>query len=254
MKTLLFIPTYNERDNAERIYNLIKALGLDLDLLFLDDNSPDGTGQILDNIAARDARVRVIHRPGKQGIGSAHLHAIDWAYQHGYPILVSMDCDLTHPPQHIPEFLKHADDADMVVGSRFLRQESLADWDLFRKFLTHLAHFLTRHVLSVPYDATGGFRLYRLDKINPNVFKLVESTGYSFFFESLYILCLGGVRVKEISIALPIRAHGHSKMRVSDALASLRRLLALYLRSFHYKARLRELPAPAGERTVHAGS
>ena len=102
MKTLLFIPTYNERDNAERIYNLIKALGLDLDLLFLDDNSPDGTGQILDDIAARDARVRVIHRPGKQGIGSAHLHAIDWAYQHGYPILVSMDCDLTHPPRTHP--------------------------------------------------------------------------------------------------------------------------------------------------------
>ncbi len=241
MKPLLFIPTYNERENVQRIYEMIKALNLDLDLLFLDDNSPDGTGQILDAIAARDGRVSVIHRGGKLGIGSAHLAAIRWAYEKQYPVLISMDCDLTHPPDHLPQFLEHADDFDVVLGSRFMREDSLTEWNVFRKFLTHLGHFLTRHVLRVPYDATGAFRLYRLDRINPGVFKLVESQGYSFFFESLYVLCLSGVRVKEIPISLPIRTHGQSKMRLSDILASLRRLIELYSRSFHYKNELRKL-------------
>lgn len=245
MRTLLFIPTYNERENVQRIYQLIKALNLDLDLLFLDDNSPDGTGQLLDEMAARDPRMRVIHRSVKLGIGSAHQAAIAWAYEQGYPALLSMDCDLTHPPEHIPKFLQHAGDYDVVLGSRFMREESLAEWNLLRKFLTHLGHILTRYVLRVPYDATGAFRLYRLDLIHPQVFRLVKSPGYSFFFESLYILCLSGVRVKEIPIELPIRTHGHSKMQLKDVVASLHRLMSLYLRSFHYKAELQKLAQSA---------
>jgi len=253
-KTLLFIPTFNERDNVETIYRQIKGLALDLDLLFVDDNSPDGTGQILDQIARQDDRLRVMHRPGKLGIGSAHLQAIDWAYQQGYTTVISMDCDLTHPTEHIPDLLQYADRFDVVLGSRFIQADSLADWNPFRKFLTHLGHFLTRHVLRVPYDATGGFRLYRVDKINPKLFKFVESTGYSFFFESLYVLCLSGARVKEVPIALPKRTYGHSKMRWADVFASLRRLVTLYLRSFQYKSRLRELTGSTAERVFHAGS
>ncbi|HTS18165.1 MAG TPA: glycosyltransferase [Verrucomicrobiae bacterium] len=243
MKTLLFIPTYNERENVQRTYALIKEQHLDLDLLFLDDNSPDGTGQLLDEMASRDARMRVIHRSGKLGIGSAHQHAIQWAYDQGYPVVVSMDCDLTHPPHHLPTFLQYAGDYEIVLGSRFMQEESLSEWNLLRKFLTHLGHFLTRHVLHVPYDATGAFRLYRLDRIHRDVFRLVESTGYAFFFESLYILCLSGVRVKEIPIELPIRTHGQSKMRITDVLASLQRLVKLYRRSFRIRDDLRKLGA-----------
>ena len=244
MKTLLFIPTYNERENVARIYGLIKSQNLDIDLLFLDDNSPDGTGQILDEMATRDARLRVLHRAGKLGIGSAHQHAIQWAYDQGYPLVVSMDCDLTHPPEHIPEFIRSAADSEVVVGSRFMRGESLAEWNVLRKFLTHLGHFLTRYVLRVPYDATGAFRSYRLDRIPRGVFRLVESPGYAFFFESLYILCLSGVRVKEIPIELPIRTHGHSKMKLTDVFASLLRLLQLYRRSFNLKSELSKLNRP----------
>ena len=249
MKTLLFIPTYNERENVRRIYGLIKTQNLDLDLLFLDDNSPDGTGQILDEMATQDARLRVLHRAGKLGIGSAHQHAIQWAYDQGYSLVVSMDCDLTHPPEHIPEFINSAADHEVVVGSRFMHGESLAEWNLLRKFLTHLGHFLTRHVLRVPYDATGAFRSYRLDRIHRGVFRLVESPGYAFFFESLYVLCLSGVRVKEIPIELPIRTHGHSKMKLTDVAASLHRLTQLYRRSFFLKAELRKLNQPE---PVHA--
>ena len=244
MRTLLFIPTYNEHENVQRIYGLIKALNLDIDLLFLDDNSPDGTGQLLDEMATRDPHLRVIHRSGKLGIGSAHQAAIAWAYGQGYTALLSMDCDLTHSPEHIPEFLQHAGDYDVVLGSRFMREESLAEWNLLRKFLTHLGHFLTRYILRVPYDATGAFRLYRLDRIHRGVFQLVESPGYSFFFESLYVLCLSGVSVKEIPIELPIRTHGHSKMQMKDVIASLRRLINLYRRSFQIKAELRKLKQP----------
>jgi len=246
MKTLLFIPTYNERDNAPRIYALIKALNLDLDLLFLDDNSPDGTGQVLDTMAQSDPRLRVLHRAGKLGIGSAHQHAIQWAYDQGYNVVVSMDCDLTHPPKHIPEFLRQTGDYDVVVGSRFLRGESLVEWNLLRKFLTHLGHLLTRYVLRVPYDATGAFRSYRLDRIHRGVFRLVEATGYAFLFESLYVLCLSGARVKEIPIELPIRTHGQSKMKLSDVIASLRRLVQLYRRAFTIKAELRKLQPSEG--------
>lgn len=249
MKTLLFIPTYNERENVQRIYGLIKTQNLDLDLLFLDDNSPDGTGQILDEMAAQDSRLRVLHRAGKLGIGSAHQHAIQWAYDQGYALVVSMDCDLTHPPEHIPEFIRAATDHEVVVGSRFMREESLAEWNLLRKFLTHLGHFLTRYVLRVPYDATGAFRSYRLDRIHRGVFRLVESPGYAFFFESLYVLCLSGVRVKEIPIELPIRTHGHSKMKLTDVAASLHRLTQLYRRSFFLKTELRKLNQPE---QVHA--
>ena len=244
MKTLLFIPTYNERENVARIYGLIKSQNLDIDLLFLDDNSPDGTGQILDEMATRDARLRVLHRAGKLGIGSAHQHAIQWAYDQGYPLVVSMDCDLTHPPEHIPEFIQSAADSEVVVGSRFMRGESLAEWNLLRKFLTHLGHFLTRYVLRVPYDATGAFRSYRLDRIHRDVFRLVESPGYAFFFESLYVLCLSGVRVREIPIELPIRTHGHSKMKLTDVFTSLQRLLQLYRRSFYLKSELSKLNRP----------
>jgi dolichol-phosphate mannosyltransferase len=247
-KTLIFIPTYNERENVETIYEQVKALRLDTDLLFLDDNSPDGTGQLLDELATRDARLSVVHRAGKLGIGSAHQHAIRWAYEHDYVTLISMDCDLTHPPARIPEFLLHADEFDIVLGSRFMREESLADWNVVRKFLTHLGHFLTRHVLRVPYDATGAFRLYRLDRINPDIFTIVESTSYSFFFESLYVLCLSRARVKEVPITLPKRTYGHSKMSIRDVLLSLRKLVGLFFRSFRYKAALRKIAGTAAER------
>jgi len=244
MKTLLFIPTYNEQENVQRIYELIKAQNLDIDLLFLDDNSPDGTGRILDEMAKHDPRLCVLHRTGKLGIGSAHQHAIQWAYDQGYSLVVSMDCDLTHPPEHIPEFIQSTTDSDVVVGSRFMHGESLAEWNFLRKFLTHLGHFLTRHVLRVPYDATGAFRSYRLDRIHRGVFRLVKSSGYAFFFESLHVLCLSGARVKEIPIELPIRTHGQSKMKLTDVLASLQRLLQLYGRSFYLKSKLSKLNQP----------
>ena len=226
-KILIFIPTYNEAENVEVIYSQIKAQNLAADVLFLDDNSPDGTGQVIDCMATEHQNVFAIHRSGKLGIGSAHKTGIKWAYEKGYQLLVTMDCDLTHSPDDIGRFIRHAKDADVVIGSRYLKEKSLKDWNLFRKFMTHLGHFLTKNLLSLPYDASGAFRLYRLDRIPSFLFEFVYSASYSFFFESLFILNLNACSIKELPIDLPSRTYGHSKMSYRDACYSL--LLLVYL-------------------------
>ncbi len=227
--TLVFIPTYNERENVEKICMEIIALGLQLDLLFLDDHSPDGTGQILDELAKKFSNVTIIHRSGKLGIGSAHLDGILWAYDHGYSRLITMDCDFTHSPEYLPAFIGMSETDDVIIGSRYLQRKSLQRWNLFRKSLTLTGHFLTKYFLKIKYDATGAYRLYRLDRIPRQTFDLVHSTGYSFFFESIYILSMNQFSIKEIPIHLPVRTYGHSKMSLRNACHSVFHLVHIYL-------------------------
>ncbi len=228
---LIFIPTYNEAENVEALFNQLRGLNLPGQILFLDDNSPDGTGRIIDRLAADNGNVHAIHRSGKQGIGSAHATGIRWAYEHGFKHLVTMDCDFTHSPDRIVDFLAYAETYDVVVGSRYMQEGSLRTWNLMRKMLTRIGHLLTTTFLRMPYDATGAFRLYRLDRIPAGVFDIVSSTSYSFFFESLYVLWLNGCRVKEIPLDLPARTYGHSKMVLKDALGSTWLLVYLFLKT-----------------------
>jgi dolichol-phosphate mannosyltransferase len=226
---LIFIPTYNERENVEGILRQLLALKLPADILFVDDNSPDGTGDVLDSLAERNANVSVQHREGKLGIGSAHVHGIRYAYERSYRLLLTMDCDFTHSPEYIRDFLANAETADIVVGSRYLQDKSLSSWNAYRRSLTRLGHVATTFLLDMPYDATGAFRLYRLDRISRHFLDCVHSLGYSFLFESLYVLHLNGYQVTEIPTHLPARAYGHSKMRLRDALHSLSHLVHTYL-------------------------
>jgi dolichol-phosphate mannosyltransferase len=226
---LVFIPTYNEGENVERTGTAIRDLGLDVDVLFVDDSSPDGTGDILDEMARRDPRLTVIHRPAKLGIGSAHVRGIQWAYDHGYRTLITMDCDLSHQVEDLPRFLAAADACEVVVGSRYLVQESLQEWNPFRRTLTSVAHLMTRHLLGIEYDATGAYRLYRLDRIPREAFAAVRAVGYSFFFESLYLLHASGFTVREVPIRLPARTYGHSKMGLRDIARSVWELTRLSL-------------------------
>jgi|GEM_PF-137936 len=230
-RLLIFIPTYNEAENLETLFNHIRGLNIDGDILFLDDNSPDGTGQIIDRLVAENSRVHAIHRAGKQGIGSAHATGIRWAYEHGFQLLLTMDCDFTHPPDRIPDFLAYASEHEIVIGSRYLQAGSLRSWNFLRRALTRVGHLLTTTFLRMPYDATGAFRVYRLDRIPPGIFDLVYSRSYSFFFESLYILWLNGCRVKEIPLDLPARTYGHSKMAWRDALHSTLLLVYLFVKT-----------------------
>lgn len=213
---LVMVPTYNESGNAERLCRQILSLRLDLDILFVDDNSTDGTGQIIDALARETPRVLALHRPGKLGVGSAHAAGIRWAYEHGYDRLLTMDCDFTHDPREIPTMLQAGDKADVVVGSRYLRADSLSDWNPYRKTLTRTGHLLTRTLLGMPYDATNAFRLYNLKRIPKPMFGLVASTGYSFFFESLYAFYRNGLQIVEVPMALPKRTYGSSKMGVRE--------------------------------------
>src|SRR5260370_14157594 len=228
-RILVFVPTFNESGNVERMHEQLAALNLDGDILFLDDNSPDGTGKILDELAARDNRVAVIHRPEKLGIGSAHQEGIARAYDGGYEILVTLDCDFTHSPDEILKLLVEAEDADVIVGSRFVREDSLADWKVQRRILTHAGHFLTHRLLKVKQDATTAFRVYNLRTIPREIFSLVTSSGYSFFFESLFIFNRNRLRIREVATTFSTRSERESKLSLREAMSSVRRLALLYL-------------------------
>ena len=214
------------------IFKHILGLNLNVDFLFLDDNSPDGTGNIIDKLAKRYPFVNVIHRLKKSGIGSAHFEGIRWAYEKKYKTLITMDCDFSHSPDYLREFIKSASEADVLVGSRFIEQGGLKNWSLYRKTMTHIGHFLTKTCLKIPYDATGAYRLYQLEKIPMEVFELVQSKGYSFFFESLFVLHQNGYLIKELPIVLPARTYGESKMRFKDMKHGVLTLIYIYLKAY----------------------
>lgn len=228
-KTLIFIPTYNEKENIKNMCTKLLNLYEDVDILFIDDDSPDGTGHILDSLAQQYPKVNVIHRPYKMGIGSAHLEGIKWAYARKYSRLITMDCDFTHTPESLAELIKNSKDCHLVIGSRHILKDSLKDWSKTRIFLTRATHYLTRFILKIEYDATNGLRLYNLDKISKTLFSLVQSTGRAFFFESLYVLNLNRYLIKEIPVILPARTSGRSKMTLKEVMRSLTYLIEMYL-------------------------
>ena len=229
-KMLIFIPTYNEAENAERLCRELVALELGADILFCDDGSPDGTGGIVDRLAKENPRVQAMHRAGKLGIGSAHQDGLRHAYTHGYETLVTMDCDFTHQPADVQRLLEIARTGGraVTIGSRYMQVDSLPGWNVMRRSLTHLGHFLTTKLLRLPQDATGALRVYRLDLIPEELFDRVRSRGYSFFFESLFVLHRNGFGIEEMPIALPARTYGSSKMCLRETWRSAFRLLRLY--------------------------
>jgi dolichol-phosphate mannosyltransferase len=238
-KTLIFIPTYDERDNVGPMCEQILALGLDADLMFTDDGSPDGTGVELDRLAALHGRLRVFHRGGKSGIGSAHLEGIALAYREGYDRLVTLDCDFTHSPALIPVLLDRGATADVVVGSRYLGNDSLPGWSPVRKMLTSGGHLLTKNLLGISQDATGAFRVYNLRTLPEALFALVRSRGYAFFFESMLVLQRNGFSIAEVPIKLPARTAGNSKMSLQEIRRSVQTLMTLFVQDQLDPARFR---------------
>lgn len=235
---LIFLATYNEAENVQGIFEQIRGQMPHADVLFVDDNSPDGTGRIIDEIVDASERVHVIHRPGKQGIGSAHRDALNWAYDNKYDFIITMDCDLAHSPEYLPVFFGIDPKYGVVIGTRFHNDDSLPGWNLHRRFLTHLGHLLTRLTLRMPYDATGALRRYNLN-IVPRVFlSLFDAPSYSFFFESLHILFLNKFSIKEIPIELPARIYGSSKMRLADVFGGFTTLLRLAFKARFRKSKL----------------
>jgi dolichol-phosphate mannosyltransferase len=224
---LIFTPTYNEAENIRPLIEQLLKVGLPADILVIDDNSPDGTGDIVAEMMRNHLNLKLLRREGKQGIGTAHLTALRYAKAEGYRLFASLDADYSHKPEDIPRLLELQDTYDIVVGSRFQRESSLREWNLLRRFITHLGHFLTRVLLRLPYDASGGLRLYRLDRIPLAVFDRIESRDYEFFFESLTLFHTSGFKIGELPVDLPARTYGHSKMELGHIVRGLLRLFRL---------------------------
>ena len=219
------------------------ALPLSGDLLFLDDNSPDGTGELLDSLATEHTRLSVIHRSGKLGVGSAHIDGINWAYDHGYERLITLDCDFTHSPRDVQRLLEQSEGYDLTIGSRYVEANSLPGWNPLRRALTGFGHILTTKLLRIPFDATGALRIYDLRVIPRELFNSIRARGYGFFFESMFACLQNKVRVKEVPIVLPARTYGHSKMSLKETMRSGFQLLDLWVGSVVSPARYRSKTA-----------
>jgi len=222
-RVVVLIPTYNERDNLSRIVARVRTATPMADILVLDDNSPDGTGALADELAATDPRVHVMHRTGKQGLGAAYLAGFAWAIEHDYDAAVEMDADGSHQPEQLPALLAAAADADLVIGSRWVRGGSVVNWPLHRKVLSVGANVYTRYLLGMPvHDATAGYRVYRTSVLKALDLSAVNSRGYGFQVDMTWALTRAGLRVVEVPIEFVEREVGDSKMSGDIVFEALR--------------------------------
>jgi dolichol-phosphate mannosyltransferase len=212
--TLIVVPTYNERDNVEDVVKHFLAPVPDAHLLFVDDNSPDGTGELLDKLAAADKRVHVMHRPGKLGLGTAYLDGFRWGMARGYELLFEMDADFSHDPTYLPGMVElAARDADVVVGSRYVDGGGTRNWGLGRKLISRGGSLYARTILGVKLrDVTAGFICWRRAALEAIDLDRIQSNGYSFQIEMKFRAISAGLRVVETPIVFVDRRVGQSKM------------------------------------------
>ncbi len=212
-RVLVVIPTYNEAENVRLIVDRLRRAVPGVDVLIADDNSPDGTGEIADELAAADTQVHVLHRPGKQGLGAAYLAGFDWARQRAYEAVVEMDADGSHAPEELPKLLDALAEADLVIGSRWVRGGKVVNWPLHRLVLSQGGNLYTRLALGMPIrDATGGYRAYRLTALDKMDTETVASQGYCFQVDLAWRAHRNGFRVVEVPITFAERERGASKM------------------------------------------
>ena len=213
-RTLVIIPTYNELENAARIISAALSQDPSIDVLIVDDGSPDGTGKVVDEIAAANPRVNAIHRAGKLGLGTAYVAGFKWALERDYELIFEMDADFSHSPDAIPLFLKAAESADLVIGSRYQNgQVNVVNWPMSRLFLSYSANIYARRVTGLPiFDATGGFKCFRRRVLQSIDLSDIKSNGYAFQIEMTFRAWKKGFRIVEIPIVFVDRTEGTSKM------------------------------------------
>jgi dolichol-phosphate mannosyltransferase len=211
---LVCIPTYNERDNLEGIVEAVLASDSRIEVLVVDDNSPDGTGDLADTLAAREPRTHVLHRARKEGLGRAYLAAFAWALARPYDYVVEMDADWSHPPRYLKGLLDRAEaGVDLVLGSRYVAGGGTLNWGWLRRLISRGGSLYARAVLWVPVqDLTGGFKCFRRKVLESMDLSAVRSTGYSFQIELTYRAYRNGFRIEEMPIVFEDRRVGQSKM------------------------------------------
>ena len=212
-RVLIVMPTYNERQNLESIAGRVRAALPTADLLVVDDNSPDGTGDLADKLAEADPHVQVIHRTGKEGLGKAYIAGFGWALERGYDVIVEMDADGSHQPEHLPGLVAALNGADLSIGSRWVPGGKVVNWPKTREALSRAANIYTRIMLGLGVrDATAGFRAYRAATLRTISLDQVESTGYCFQIDLTLRVADAGLRIVEVPITFVEREHGASKM------------------------------------------
>jgi dolichol-phosphate mannosyltransferase len=211
--TLIIVPTYNERENLPRLAQRLLLLPVKVDLLVVDDNSPDGTGKIADELAAKHPEIHVLHRADKEGLGRAYIAGFKWALEHGYEFIFEMDCDFSHDPDEIPAFLEAAKNADLVLGSRYIGGIRVMNWPLGRLMLSRFAGKYVMLVTGMPFsDPTGGYKCFRCRALQAINLDAVRSNGYSFQIELTHKLWRRGFKIVEMPIIFTERERGQSKM------------------------------------------
>ena len=227
----MVIPTYDERENIEWIVGRLRRALPAVDVLVVDDGSPDGTGEIADRLAAADPQVTVLHRTEKAGLGAAYLHGFRVALERGYDVIGEMDADGSHQPEQLPDLLAALADADLVIGSRWVRGGSVVNWPLSRRVLSVGGNLYARLLLGIPvHDVTAGYRLFRRTTLERIDLHSVESAGYIFQTDLAFRTLRAGMRVVEVPIEFVERVRGDSKMSGRVAAESLGRITAWGLR------------------------
>jgi dolichol-phosphate mannosyltransferase len=232
-RAVICLPTYDERENLAPIVEAIHATVPAVDVLVIDDDSPDGTGRLADELAARDPRVKVLHRAEKQGLGRAYLAGFAWALERGYGLVLEMDADFSHDPRHLPALLAAAQDADLVLGSRYVPGGGTVNWGLGRRLISRGGSVYARAILGVRVrDLTGGFKCFRREVLEAVDLPSVECSGYAFQIELTYRALRRGFRVVEVPIVFVDRRVGRSKMSRRIVLEAMRKVWSMRFSRF----------------------
>ena len=229
-KILIIIPTLNEKGNISVILKKIKRYNSKVSILFVDDNSYDGTLIEIKSYQKKNKRIYLLLRKKKRGVGSAHKDGLKWGYKKNFDYICTLDCDGTHDPKDISKMLKLIKKCDLVNTNRFLNKNALANWKLDRIVLTKLRYFLVKIFLKTNLDSSGGFRLYDKSKINLKDILSAKDNHYNFFWESLFLL-EKKYTIKEIPIILPKRSLGKSKMKIKDVLYGFFYLIKVFIKN-----------------------
>jgi dolichol-phosphate mannosyltransferase len=212
-KTMIVVPTYNEKENIERLISMLLEAGPDVNVLVVDDNSPDRTAECVEAIASHNPRVRLIKRPGKMGLGTAYITGFKDALEHGAEIVIQMDADFSHDPRYISDFREAIEGNDLVIGSRYVKGVNVVNWPMGRLLLSYLANLYTRVITGLPiHDATSGFKCFRREVLESINLTEIISDGYCFQIEMTFRAWRKGFRVAEIPIVFVERHSGTSKM------------------------------------------
>lgn len=243
MRITIVLPTYNEAENLPKLVSALFSLPLDLGILVVDDNSPDGTGAIADKLASEHpGNLHVIHRAGKQGLRSAYMEGFQTAFDLGANAVVQMDADFSHDPAVLPEMARRIASNDVVIGSRYIQGGSLDEnWPVWRKALSAFGNFYARTILRSPiHDMTTGFRMWRREALQTMPLDRIRSNGYIFLVEMAYVAYLMGFRISEVPIHFADRRWGKSKMSLKIQLEAAMRIWDVWL---HYRDLRKKKPA-----------